>query len=74
MKKYKLFETDIKISKNTQEVIQKYIKDKKYIKNSNTLKISFDDQVEIATKLWDAYKETKDKKIQQALKELGYNK
>ena len=74
MKKYKLFETDIKISKNTQEVIQRYIKDKRYIKDSHNLKISFDDQVEIATKLWDAYKETKDKKIQQALKELGYNK
>ena len=33
MKRYKLYfkESDIKISKNTQEVIGKHIKDKKYV-------------------------------------------
>jgi hypothetical protein len=78
MKRYKPFhfnESDIKIPLNTQEVIRRNSKNKKYISDSNTLKVSFDDILNIITNLKDELKQTKDKEkqvqIQKALEELN---
>jgi hypothetical protein len=77
MKKYKPYfkESDIKISKNTQEVIGKHIKDKKYVDKSNTLKVSFDNILSLLNRLNDELKSCEDKeerlKIKKAIDELN---
>ena len=80
MKRYKLYfkESDIKISKNTQEVIGKHIKDKKYVDKSNTLKVFFDDMLTLLNRLNDELKSCEDKeerlKIKKAIDELNGGK
>lgn len=80
MKRYKPFfkESDIKISKNTQEVIGKHIKDKKYVDKSNTLKVSFDNILSLLNRLNDELKSCEDKeerlKIKKAIDELNEGK
>lgn len=72
MKRYKSYfgESNMKITTDTQKVIQRYIKDKKYISDSNTLKVSFQDMVVLIYQLQDEYKKNRDPKILQAIKEL----
>ena len=75
MKKYTPFREDtMKISADTQYVIRKYIKDKKYIIDSVTLKISFKNTVDIIVLLQREFNRTKDKGIKKAIDELRDNR
>lgn len=80
IKRYKPYfkESDIKISNNTQEVLGKHIKDKKYVDKSNTLKVSFDNILSLLNRLNDELKSCEDKeerlKIKKAIDELNEGK
>ena len=67
-------EDNMKISADTQYVIRKYIKDKKYIIDSVTLKISFKNTVDIIVLLQREFNRTKDKGIKKAIDELRDNR
>jgi len=60
----------MKISANTQYVIRKYTKNKKYIPESGILKISFQDNIALITTLQDEFNRTKDNLIKKAIDEL----
>jgi len=62
------------ITTETQNVIHKYIKDKKYITETGTLKVSFQDVVVLIVVLQDEYNRTKDPKIRTAIAELDYKR
>jgi len=58
------------ISVDTQNTIRKYIKNKKYISDTGTLKVSFQDTVALIMMLQDEYNRTKDPKIRKAINEI----
>jgi len=58
------------ISVDTQNTIRKYIKNKKYISDTGTLKVSLQDTVALIMMLQDEYNRTKDPKIRKAINEI----
>ena len=58
------------ISVDTQNTIRKYIKNKKYISDTGTLKVSLQDTVALIVMLQDEYNRTKDPKIRKAINEI----
>lgn len=60
----------MEISIDTQKTIQKYIKNKKYISDTGTLKVSFQDTIALIMMLQDEYNRTKDPKIRKAINEI----